>query len=135
MKPFDYVWNKIVQQIDVKIVNMHKRYCDHTAIGLLECSEADGKEIIYLLLNITNKGFSPSDSDAAGFYLIAPGDKVQVIRLLKDLQEVNATHAVKMISNGYLVSLPSMKARGHNEVLVVLSKIRDAVNKSYIINL
>ena len=135
VKPFYYVWNKIVQQIDVEVVKSYKRYCDQTAGGLLECSDEEGREIIYLVLNITNKGFSPSDSDAAGFYLIAPGDKIQVIRLLKDMREVNSTNAIKLISNGYSITLPSMKARGHNEILVVLSKVRDSNNKPYIINL
>ncbi len=135
MKPFHYVWNKIIQQIEVNIVKTYKRYCDQTAAGILECSDSQGREIIYLVLNITNKGFSPSDSDAAGFYLIAPGDKVQVIRILKDMVEMNSTNAVKTISNGYSITLPGMKARGRNEILVVLSKVRDHADKSYIINL
>ncbi len=114
----------------------HKRFCDKTvAAGILECSVAEDSEIIYLILNITNKGFSPSDNDAATVYLIAPGDKVQVTRIFKDLQELNVTHAVSLISNGYSISLPGMKPRESNELMVVLNKARDVANKSYIINL
>lgn len=101
----------------------------------MECSLTTNDELIYIILNITNKGLSPSDSDACNIDLIARGQNFQVVRILKDMRELNVTHTTAVISNGYSIHLDRLNSREATEVLLVLSKTRDYQNKSYIINI
>ena len=123
---FDYIWRKILYQLEIKEVNKKKVPCVEAEPQPSECEGYENTELVYITLNITNKGFSALDTKSVQCHLNPMGYKVRILKVLYEDKELNMEENGNNVNSWYVVELPRLESRSSCLVTIVIRKKIDS---------
>ena len=123
VKPFDYIWNKINYQLTIKQTSVDKQSCKNKKFP--ECESNEKYEIIFIKLNITNKGFSKFADETNLCYINPVGDKINILNIKHNGQEIKFENRKKRDNIEYFFKIPELDPGKTIQLIVTIRKESD----------